>query len=507
MNHNYHDNYGDDVTHDDTYVLVMELMENMTAYEDGDMNATMAADNIADILYAMADEGFFDHHDDHDDRDDHDDHHDHVYWSQWNYCEWEGDSSLQDGDMRWYCTDNDDGTNGFDDWWYYCEAHNDGMDGTTYFCTDDFGQSPDYENSASNDHYVTGGSPDGGYHGDYDDDYDGSSMNLGYFDVSSWDSTNDLQEIVDWFNGQYYYHDDEEQLTVDDFLEMCDADPEDVDHDVAQCVLGVAMSMLDDNDDNPALLDGIIGIQDPQDAGDDCRPSADDPHLLGNIDDNAGQPLTCNFEFKISFDGVDDSLDTHEAYIPFEDEQLWTLRIEMLEGYEFISCDNCDVDDEGVMTGSGPVNITFAKSEPQPDCDVVVGLSADGMAFDPVKLAINVGETVCWQWEDAAMAHNVVELEGEYDSTSNLTAIDFGFSSGDPAMTVDFRHTFTEDNKVHYYVCAPHAQLGMVGQVTVGNGTDDPVQQAIEDEEVPSLGFVFGSLVLVGAAGLRRRIH
>ena len=105
------------------------------------------------------------------------------------------------------------------------------------------------------------------------------------------------------------------------------------------------------------------------------------------------------------------------------------------------------------------------------------------------------------------MAHNVVELEGEYDSTSNLTAIDFGFSSGEPAMTVDFRHTFTEDNKVHYYVCAPHAQLGMVGQITVGNGTDDPIQQAIEDEEVPSLGFVFGSLVLVGAAGLRRRIH
>ena len=47
----------------------------------------------------------------------------------------------------------------------------------------------------------------------------------------------------------------------------------------------------------------------------------------------------------------------------------------------------------------------------------------------------------------------------------------------------------------------------MVGQVTVGNGTDDPVQQVIEDEEVPSIGFVLGSLVLVGAAGLRRRIH
>ena len=262
-----------------------------------------------------------------------------------------------------------------------------------------------------------------------------------------------------------------------------------------------------DSDDNPAMLDGIAGIQDPQDAGDNCRPSADDPHLLGSVSDNEDHPLSCSFEFKISFEGVDNSLDTHEAYIPFEDEQVWTLKIEMLEGYEFISCDNCEIDDEGVMTGSGPVKITFAKAEPQPDCDYVVGLSADGMAFDPVKLAIKAGETVCWQWKDASMAHNVLELEGEYDSTMNLTNINFGFSSGEPAMTVDYRHTFTENDKVHYYVCEPHAQLGMVGQITVGNGTEDPVQQALEDNEVPSIGFVVGSLVLIGAAGLRRRIH
>ena len=384
--------------------LSFALMENMTAYEDGDLNATIAADNILDILNAMVDEGFFDHHDDH---------------------------------------------------------------------------------------------------------HDGSSMTLEYFDVSSWDSTNDLQQIVDWFNDEYYYDENDEELSVDDFLEMCDADPEYVDNDVAQCVLDEAMYILDDDDDddNPALLDGIIGVQDPQDAGDDCRPSADDPYLIGNVDDNAGHPLTCTFEFKLHFEGADESLDSHVAYIPFEAQDVWTLEMENTLGYEVTGCDNCEMGDDGVMSGTGPVNITFSMAEPQPDCDVVVGLSADGMAFDPVKLAINVGETVCWQWKDAAMAHNVVELEGEYDSTSDLTAIDFGFSSGEPAMTVDFRHTFTEDNKVHYYVCAPHAQLGMVGQVTVGNGTDDPVQQAIEDEEVPSLGFVFGSLVLVGAAGLRRRIH
>ena len=505
---------------------MMEFRENMTAYENGDMNATMSADNILGILIAMDDEGLFDYHDDHHDDhhdgssmtlgyfdvsswdstndlqaivdwfndeyyyhddeerltvddfldmcgadpeyvdsdvaqcvldqamsmldyDHHDDHHDGVYWSQWNYCEWEGDSSLQDGDMRWYCTDNDDGTNGFEDWWYYCEAHDDGMDGTTYFCTDDFGQSADYENSASNDYYVTGGSPNGG-HGDHDD------------------------------HGDHGDHDDHGDHG---------------DHDD------------NDNQDTPALLNGIIGIEDPDNAGDDCNPSVDDPHLMGNVDDNEGHPLTCTFEFKIHFDGVDESLDTHVAFIPFQAQDDWTLTLKNALGYEVTSCDNCEMSDDGVMTGIGPVNLTIGKVVPQPDCDYIVGLSADGMAFDPVKLAISAGETVCWQWKDAAMAHNVVEIEGEYDSSSDLTGINFGFNSGDPAMTVDFRHTFTEDNRVHYYVCAPHAQLGMVGQVTVGNGTDDPVQQVIEDEEVPSIGFVLGSLVLVGAAGLRRRIH
>ena len=221
--------------------------------------------------------------------------------------------------------------------------------------------------------------------------------------------------------------------------------------------------------------------------------------------------MTCQLEFKITFEGVDSSNMQHEAHIPFQDGESWSLEFVMLEGYEFISCDNCEVDANGKMNGTGSVKVIFGKiveEEPLVACDHVVGLDATGMAFDPIKLSIKVGETVCWQWTDATMAHNVLELEGEYDSSMNLTSINFGFSSGEPALTVDFRHTFTKDNMTHYYVCEPHAGTGMVGQITVGSGSEeDPVQDAIEDNEVPSIGFVVGSLVLVGAAGLRRRIH
>ena len=380
-----------------------------------------------------------------------------------------------------------------------------------------------------------------GMFGDDHDDHD-DHMSLSYFDVSSWDSTNDLQMIVDWFNDEYHYDENDSEMTVDEFLSMCEGISDDVNEEVAQCVLDKALSMMPDHDDHDdhgdhddhddhgdhddhddhgdhddhdhgdhddgddnALLDGIVGVQDPEDG--DCVISS--TNMVGNVSDNEGLPMLCSFEFKIRYEGVDSSKMQHEAHIPFEDGEYWSLEFVMLEGYEFISCDNCDVDANGIMTGTGPVTVTFGKIvEPQVDCDHVVGLDATGMAFDPIKLSIKVGETVCWQWTDAAMAHNVLELEGEYDSTMNLTNVNFGFSSGAPAVTVDFRHTFTKDNMTHYYVCEPHATTGMVGQITVGAGSaDDPVQETIEDNEVPSVGFVVGSLVLVGAAGLRRRIH
>jgi hypothetical protein len=64
-----------------------------------------------------------------------------VDWESYNggYCEWEGDSG--DEEDAWYCKD-DESDNDWDTWWYYCELH----DGD-WHCTDDFGQSSDYENS------------------------------------------------------------------------------------------------------------------------------------------------------------------------------------------------------------------------------------------------------------------------------------------------------------------------------------------------------------------------
>ena len=76
-----------------------------------------------------------------------DDGDDDVYWESYDggYCAWEGNSD--DGEDVWSCKD-DESDDDWDTWWYYCELH----DGNWY-CTDDFGQSSSYENSADLDEY------------------------------------------------------------------------------------------------------------------------------------------------------------------------------------------------------------------------------------------------------------------------------------------------------------------------------------------------------------------
>ena len=88
-----------------------------------------------------------------------------------------------------------------------------------------------------------------------------------------------------------------------------------------------------------------------------------------------------------------------------------------------------------------------------------------------------------------------------------------GFYSGEVSNTTDYRVTFDaangySDNTTYYYICEPHATMGMVGEVVVGTGsTDQELADAIEESGLPNISFIVGVLVLVGAAGLRRRIH
>ena len=148
--------------------------------------------------------------------------------------------------------------------------------------------------------------------------------------------------------------------------------------------------------------------------------------------------------------------------------------------------------------------VMFGKAATTEECDQTVTIGEGGYTFEPAEITISVGDTVCWIWENTADVHNVIAVT-DLDSLVNLES---GFNSGEPSQTVDFRYTFTEDSMTYYYVCEPHATMGMVGTVTVGTGSeDDRIPEIIDDSGLPNVSFIVGALVLVGAAGLRRRIH
>jgi len=261
-----------------------------------------------------------------------------------------------------------------------------------------------------------------------------------------------------------------------------------------------------DDEDDHARLDGIIGTENPPNAD----PVTSSTNIVGALSDNEGLPMMYTGSFKLRFEGVDASLETHEAYIP-ADDGTWHVEMILLEGYEVKSCEGCE---DLVIEGSNakfnadePVTVTFGKVADTSDCDAIVTVGDDGFSFEPAEITISVGDTVCWIW-DTADAHNVVEIAAKFDEDMNLEDAKIGFYSGDSANTVDFRHTFSEDNQTHYYVCEPHATMGMVGTVTVGAGSEgDRIPEVLEDSGLPNVSFMVGALVLVGAAGLRRRIH
>jgi len=85
--------------------------------------------------------------------------------------------------------------------------------------------------------------------------------------------------------------------------------------------------------------------------------------------------------------------------------------------------------------------------------DVVVG-SDGGFGFDPANVVVDVGATVRWEWNGEGGGHNVVEVDGAFESELTDEA---GFT---------FEHVFDESGTFEY-VCTPHQTQGMVGVVEV----------------------------------------
>jgi uncharacterized surface protein with fasciclin (FAS1) repeats len=129
-------------------------------------------------------------------------------------------------------------------------------------------------------------------------------------------------------------------------------------------------------------------------------------------------------------------------------------------------------------------------------CDVTVGVV--DTAYDRPSVSIDVGQTVCWEWTEVDMPHNVAEIE-DISSTEILTG---GIYSGEAKGTVFFSYTFTE-NTTFYYACEPHLMMNMKGEVIVGTGIDaNDVKTDDSDKSTESTpGFLLATsiIAMIGA--------
>jgi halocyanin-like protein len=91
---------------------------------------------------------------------------------------------------------------------------------------------------------------------------------------------------------------------------------------------------------------------------------------------------------------------------------------------------------------------------------VEVGASGNGgnLAFSPAGIWVDPGTTVTWEWTGEGGDHNVAATDGPAELDSPLQA----------DGTYEFE--FTEDLAgITNYQCEPHAGLGMLGAVAVGD--------------------------------------
>ena len=141
---------------------------------------------------------------------------------------------------------------------------------------------------------------------------------------------------------------------------------------------------------------------------------------------------------------------------------------------------------------------------PDAECDHVVRIAPSGIKFSPASLTVDDGATVCWQWTNESMAHNVVETAEE----GGTVAADGGLSSGEANETEDFRVTFTGDQDFTY-VCEPHSTSDMVGIVTVGEGDPAPASEAgsssSSSEDAPGFAAPAAVVALMAAAMILAR--
>ncbi|MEC7100474.1 MAG: EF-hand domain-containing protein, partial [Candidatus Thermoplasmatota archaeon] len=275
-----------------------------------------------------------DDHDDHGDDDNHDDdgHHDdgnHISWDSYydGYCEWEGYSDATDAgeDSRWWCKISQDDEE-WENWWYYCEHHD-----SDWHCTDDFGQSEEFEHSADNDEWSASEDGEDEHDGHDDDDGPPSPESVMYMADSDGDGNMSQEEFVTYWNNENPdapIDSDQSFLTtedVEDLIELCDYDaPSDlIDITEMQCFIDNLVGMMPGDENTPSLDDffnhfdtdgdGHLTATEFIDANDIPDDEQDDVHAMFDMYDNDESGGLDYYEFEPLYDMMVDNDDGEDG--------------------------------------------------------------------------------------------------------------------------------------------------------------------------------------------------
>jgi plastocyanin len=90
-------------------------------------------------------------------------------------------------------------------------------------------------------------------------------------------------------------------------------------------------------------------------------------------------------------------------------------------------------------------------------------ITSSGFSFSPSSITINAGDTVNFVLESMHNAREVSQATWNANGTTSNGGFDLPFGGGIVVLT---------QTGIHYYVCVPHASLGMKGTITVNPVTD-----------------------------------
>jgi len=251
--------------------------------------------------------------------------------------------------------------------------------------------------------------------------------------------------------------------------------------------------------------------------------------LLGSLVENHNESITVTMSQELSFD-VEDPGDSPAYFFEGDGtEDNETIPVDI--NYRFVAPDgwviaSAEVTDGTIDIDGGTAVFVLLAGELLPDMIITLGQPAppppydcddaatycviiSDYAFTPAELAVGVGDSVVFVWDETVDAHNVAQV-----ADAEAIAWNNGFRSGEVVSGSGYwilPAEATVADATLYYVCKPHASMGMRGSITVGDG-GEPVDDGGNDGEpldddsgLPGPGLVLAAGGIAAVALRRRR--